>query len=514
MNVWKVGSRWNEKGRPDTSVYDVFIKFNIVFVAFPKEEQINKIMIGDLFAIGNGNTIVATGIVLNLPKIINKENFENFEEIENYTNENLLLSILWEGVIGFKTKIFELNKTDYFDYLSRQRFHKTSEYYENIILNIFEKNYIFLSEQKLLNNNLPYCIQQLRIKNYLGIKEIRISNIPNNTQWIFLTGENGFGKTSILKSIVICLNGKNDKNEELINSIVEIKNNELIHINLVGENNFKIFDKFVAYGAFRTKLFQRNEELNITDNLFGKTDYIIDFERIYKDWKLFPEKNEHKIISFETIIKKLVPNLYKIEINSETSNIIYYEKDENNEVLNPVNFEQLAMGMRSILGFVGDMIVRLTKNQQLINGFEELAGIVIIDEFDNHLHPKWQRLLVEKLTELFPNIQFIVSTHSPIPLLGAPANKTVILNVQRTKEEGVTIRRLEKLEKELPNLLPNVLLTSPIFGLNELKSISNKNLSEIIVNDNYNDTEKYQKLEKSIDDLFQKNNWINHELFN
>ena len=46
----------------------------------------------------------------------------------------------------------------------------------------------------------------------------------------------------------------------------------------------------------------------------------------------------------------------------------------------------------------------------------------MIDELDLHLHPQWQRTIVESLRTAFPKIQFIASTHSPIPLLGAPNN--------------------------------------------------------------------------------------------
>lgn len=59
-------------------------------------------------------------------------------------------------------------------------------------------------------------------------------------------------------------------------------------------------------------------------------------------------------------------------------------------------------GYRSIIAMVGDFIIRLSENNRFIDSFNELEGIVIIDEFDNHLHPKWQKMLVQKLTDIFP----------------------------------------------------------------------------------------------------------------
>lgn len=54
-------------------------------------------------------------------------------------------------------------------------------------------------------------------------------------------------------------------------------------------------------------------------------------------------------------------------------------------------------------------------------------GIVLIDEVDLHLHPLWQRIILKQLNHTFPNIQFIVSTHSPIIVVGA-SNIAQIVN--------------------------------------------------------------------------------------
>lgn len=48
---------------------------------------------------------------------------------------------------------------------------------------------------------LPIALKSFHIKNYRGIIDTQIDNIPPDTQWIFLTGENGFGKTSVLQGI-------------------------------------------------------------------------------------------------------------------------------------------------------------------------------------------------------------------------------------------------------------------------------------------------------------------------
>lgn len=71
-----------------------------------------------------------------------------------------------------------------------------------------------------------------------------------------------------------------------------------------------------------------------------------------------------------------------------------------------------------------------------------MAGIVIIDELDLHWHPKMQREIPKLLSSIFPKVQFIASTHSLVPLLGAPEN-SVLLKVNRTKEAGITAERVD-----------------------------------------------------------------------
>jgi len=80
---------------------------------------------------------------------------------------------------------------------------------------------------------------------------------------------------------------------------------------------------------------------------------------------------------------------------------------------NVVNISQLSQGQKSLVALTGDLALRLvTLNPNLENSLSG-HGIVIIDEIELHLHPKWQQQIMLGLQETFPNIQFIVTTHSP-----------------------------------------------------------------------------------------------------
>lgn len=77
------------------------------------------------------------------------------------------------------------------------------------------------------------------------------------------------------------------------------------------------------------------------------------------------------------------------------------------------NVAQLSDGERNLLALVGDMARRLSILNPSLRKPNEGAGVVLIDEIDLHLHPRWQREVMGKLKTTFPNCQFIITTHSP-----------------------------------------------------------------------------------------------------
>ncbi|MCT8163474.1 MULTISPECIES: AAA family ATPase [unclassified Pseudomonas] len=90
------------------------------------------------------------------------------------------------------------------------------------------------------------------------------------------------------------------------------------------------------------------------------------------------------------------------------------------------NVLQLSDGERNMLALVGDMARRLSVLNPALSNPNQGAGIVIIDEVDLHLHPRWQREVVKKLESTFPNCQFFISTHSP-QVIGELAPESVML---------------------------------------------------------------------------------------
>lgn len=79
-----------------------------------------------------------------------------------------------------------------------------------------------------------------------------------------------------------------------------------------------------------------------------------------------------------------------------------------------LNVNQLSQGEKTLMALIGDIARRLAIMNPALNNPLLGKGVVLIDEVDLHLHPRWQRRLIHQLTETFPNCQFILTTHSPL----------------------------------------------------------------------------------------------------
>ncbi len=89
-----------------------------------------------------------------------------------------------------------------------------------------------------------------------------------------------------------------------------------------------------------------------------------------------------------------------------------------------------------MLVLVSDLARRLALATPLSKDpLKEGQGIVLIDEIDLHLHPRWQIKVMDKLQKLFPKIQWVISTHSPLIISHTPNNKATVLMLSNQKIE-------------------------------------------------------------------------------
>jgi WD40 repeat protein len=98
------------------------------------------------------------------------------------------------------------------------------------------------------------------------------------------------------------------------------------------------------------------------------------------------------------------------------------------DVVEGVPVELLSQGLTSLLGWIGVLCQRLKETLQSPTNDPlptNSYALVLIDELDAHMHPRWQQVLVPRLKQVFPNVQFIACTHSPLIVGGLDKDEVV-----------------------------------------------------------------------------------------
>ena len=92
--------------------------------------------------------------------------------------------------------------------------------------------------------------------------------------------------------------------------------------------------------------------------------------------------------------------------------------------------DEMSDGYKNTLSMIGDIAYRMAVLNPMLGDkvLSETPGIVLIDEIDLHLHPKWQQSILNDLNEIFPNIQFIVTSHAPAVINSVPKEQIRILD--------------------------------------------------------------------------------------
>tara|TARA_R110000737_G_C14624499_1_gene494329 strand:+ start:7538 stop:8893 length:1356 start_codon:yes stop_codon:yes gene_type:complete len=350
-----------------------------------------------------------------------------------------------------------------------------------------------------------------KVTNYKGLTDLRVF-LPFNSPWIFLTGNNGYGKTNILQALARALSSRSDEIVYNANSPLEdtakitVKIDkqirELSSLTTIDFN--KSTYRVMAYGASRLDMGsdRNSKEYKPCSSLFESQVLLRNIEREGLSRWYFKDGDKFKFEECVDIFKQLIPSLENIIVD-EDSEVWYIEKDEEGDLLKEVKFNNLATGYQNIISMVGDIILNLSaprKKSEDIKLKNEMKAIVIIDELELYLHPNWQKRLPGILTKIFPNVLFIASTHSPIPLLGAPEG-SAIYSVNRNAKSGVTMTRLDE-KIHIDELLPNTILTSPIFGMEDIFSSTFTGKKPVRTESDYQELDLNKKLDQKISDFF------------
>lgn len=272
---------------------------------------------------------------------------------------------------------------------------------------------------------------------------IDLLNPSGDNRWLLLVGDNGSGKSTVLSSIAMGLCDVTAASGLLTDTAGDWirwgEDDAIIVIELVHENqkfeiktiitrsdsseeqleqitdpkdNFPWHNVFAcAYGANRSIEGEgSHRRYNTADSLYTLFNY---------DYKLHdPELMLRRYAKSAEEESEICLWLDKVLMLPEGSTSL---DDSGLHIMtnsgNKVVWGAIADGHESVITIVLDMLgwALLAEKKDERN---KLSGIVLIDELEQHLHPKWQRNIAKLLNEVFPNIQFIATTHSPICALG------------------------------------------------------------------------------------------------
>lgn len=330
-----------------------------------------------------------------------------------------------------------------------------------------------LSMPIVQNDYFP--IEYIHIKNFKSIDDLRIDfkdDELNKKSWLFLLGENGVGKSSILQSIAVGLKLDRKLIEPLIPSLIkkgkrtaEITIKERYNENIIStklirktgtvEQSGSFNSYLIGYGSLRLSVDEiessspKDTSKISYQNLFKPTKALNDVTK----WLKSIYKNDVDFFNRIAIsIKQLLPH-DKSDTNLSIKNgeIVL----GNSETL----FAELSDGYKSTITLAIDIMMKLSDAQ---SDMKVMSGIVLIDELGNQLHPRWQMRIVRQLRGVFPNINFIISTHHPLCLRGAERKEILLL---RNIDNQVISNT------ELPDpasLRVDQILASEFFGLSSL----------------------------------------------
>lgn len=271
-------------------------------------------------------------------------------------------------------------------------------------------------------------ITKLTIDKVRHLKNISIPLSENQIKHLILTGKNGSGKTSVVEALARYLDkiftGERENAFRNCQKELDIKlNNKIESIPELADKYHYILAYYDAARVFQAEQPRQIEKVKLED-YYGLTDFPRkEFVKYLLDLKMTEAlaRNNNKTEKADEIqtwfakLEQLLKQIFddktvELEFDEETFefHILQHGKE-------PFDFNTLSSGYQAVLDIILDIIMRMQNQTQRSFDFN-LPGIVLIDEIETHLHLELQKNIMPFLTTIFPNIQFIVTSHSPFIL--------------------------------------------------------------------------------------------------
>jgi predicted ATP-binding protein involved in virulence len=347
----------------------------------------------------------------------------------------------------------------------------------------------------------PY-VASLEIEQVKCFKEKQILKFTDENnrpyRWTVLLGDNGTGKTTVLRSILMAsqkshytkyqyselLNLNENSNIEIkYESLEDIKSRKVsfltISSNRIDLDKFTkinhFYSNYFGYSANRignkgTSFFEEN--LEDKGNLIDEDAKLIDVERYFLDADHFAKtkkstKSESELEILKKMLLSILPEIVDLRVSAQS-------RPPRLEFLTPygwVKFSDMSLGYRTITSWMVDLAVKMFLASPRSKNPLEQPTVVFVDELDLHMHPQWQQKIIHYLTEKFPRTQFIVTAHSPLIVQSATDANVIVL---KRKGNQVVV---ENDPISVKNWRIDQILSSDLFGISTRSTDVSKDLA-------------------------------------
>jgi len=368
----------------------------------------------------------------NLAILLANDYFKNYDLAKKYFEKAIELNPNQYGAYHNLAKLYFENFND----------KESANHYFTKAIHVNKESILTRKELAKTIEKTPF-LTKIEIKKLRHLENLIIDIDDNELKHILLTGANGSGKTTVLNE---CKNFFQSLLEIPLDQLFSVKSREEIFEPKT--YNFRLFfstkqltDLRLAYesGVFVVKYLgantgkDGNRSLNpngvktidkvelpfvnkIEENLADKiVAYLVDLD--YTKLRALGENNQTKFkeienwfTNFVKILKSFDENIVNIKYsdNQNNHNFILQVRMSDNKIVD-VNFNELPDGFKAIFKIVFEIILQM---QSKVDTTYNIPGIVMIDKPELFLHINLQKKVMPTLTKLFPNIQFIVATHS------------------------------------------------------------------------------------------------------
>jgi predicted ATPase len=158
------------------------------------------------------------------------------------------------------------------------------------------------------------------------------------------------------------------------------------------------------------------------------TSRMVDYRDFMARYRLWARNQSRELTAFNRVLTEFLQGFSDLEVEEKPLRLTVRKGDAR------ISLQQLSDGERAFIAVLGDLVRRLALANPELEDPLAGHGVVLIDELELHLHPRWQREVVEKLRTSFPNIQFVATTHSPFIIQSLRPGELIALDPEELGE--------------------------------------------------------------------------------